>query len=159
MTMPPFAVRLATEEELPRAVDIVNEAFAAAYSHVRPPNAPPPRTTLEKVSIAMQQYDFESAGRSDTSSFGSLAVALDCQGRGVGRMLVEAAEAIAKSNGKKRMELSFGHGDLFSGRPSLSAFYAKLGYVEGERKARDAWFDVSPEYRKGLHFLQMVKML
>ena len=56
MTMPPFAVRLATEEELPRAVDIVNEAFAAAYSHVRPPNAPPPRTTLEKVSIAMQQY-------------------------------------------------------------------------------------------------------
>lgn len=28
---------------------------------------------------------------------------------------MEAAEAIAKSNGKKRMELSFGHGDLFSG--------------------------------------------
>lgn len=50
--------------------------------------------------------------------------------------------------------------DLHSNDVACSiALKAKLGYVEGERKARDAWFDVSPEYRKGLHFLQMVKML
>ena len=95
------------------------------------------------VLTPSHHIDFESANRSDTASFGSLAVAVRSQGRGVGRILVEAVEAIARSRGKTRIELAFGHGTLFSGRPSLSGFYAKLGYVEGAQKARQEWFDVS----------------
>ena len=51
------------------------------------------------------------------------------------------------------------HSIIAPGHPNLAGFYGKHGYVEGERKARTEWFDVSPEYREGLYFVQMVKML
>jgi ribosomal protein S18 acetylase RimI-like enzyme len=138
-----LTIRLATEHELPRVVEIVNNAFDAAYEHVRSPRSvlstsiPPPlppatapltptptRTTLAKVHDCMQQHgciafvcvesitvgnmvdgfrseqqilgtvltpshhlDFESAGRADTESFGSLAVDPARQGRGIGTVL------------------------------------------------------------------------
>jgi hypothetical protein len=74
-------------------------------------------------------------------------------------MLVAAVEQRAVQAGKVRMELCFGHGALFSDRPDLLTYYSTLGYHKGDRKPRDAWYDVLPEFREGLYFQQMVKML
>ena len=57
------------------------------------------------------------------------------------------------------MELCFAHGGLLSGQPSHAKYYASLGYTAGERKPRANWFDVLPEFRDGLYFQQMVKVL
>ena len=179
----PIIIRKATNAELPHVVEIINNSFQAAYSHVRSSSLPPPRTTLEKIKYAMDvqgsevlvctildkicgtvltpshHHDFESAALSNTSSFGSLAVDIEQQRKGIGSLLVKECEKKAIANGKTRMELCFAHGPLLSNSPDLLLFYKKLGYREKERKERDEWFDILPEFRNGLYFQQMVKML
>jgi GNAT superfamily N-acetyltransferase len=181
-------VRQAAEHELPRALEVVNEAMAGAYALVRAPDAPP-RTTVERmrhqmpegdtecvvlvcvdsessaicgtIMTTLHHHDFATAGRPDTDSFGSLGVAVSAQGRGVGRLLVEAAESRARRRGKRRMELCFAHGSKFpGGQPQLLQFYERLGYARGEREELDRdWYNVLPEFREGMYFQQMVKQL
>lgn len=131
---PALEVRPARPEELPRAVEIVNEAFAAAYAHVRTyetyesRTTAEPRTTIERlraslesggadcvelvcveaasgvivgaIMAAISSNDFATMSRPDTHSFGSLAVALSAQRRGIGERLVAAAEQHARACGK-----------------------------------------------------------
>eukprot|EP01044_Picomonas_judraskeda_P017599 COSAG03_NODE_3339_length_2070_cov_19.759513_3_plen_198_part_00 len=185
-----YVVRQAEEHELPRTLEVVNEAMAGAYARVRAADAPP-RTTMERmrrqmpegdtdcvvlvcvdsesgaicgtVMTTLHHHDFASAGRSDTDSFGSLGVAVAAQGRGIGRLLVEAAEARARQRGKRRMELCFAHGSQFpGGQPELLQFYERLGYEQGAREELDldfVWYNVLPEFRDGMYFQQMVKQL
>ena len=49
-----------------------------------------------------------------------MAVAADCQKKGVGRVLIEFAEAVARARGAKRM--------FMHARKSAAGFYEKLGY-------------------------------
>ena len=180
-----YTIRLAAHHELPHVVVLINTSFALAYSHVRHTANSPPRTTLTKLHHSLSQgcsvlvcvpntnlhhiigtilfpshhVDFDSAKRTDTESFGSLAVSSACQGQGIGSMLVRAVETRAKAQGKTRMELCFAHGTLLSGRPRLGSFYTKLGYTAGAVKHRTAWYDILPTFRKGLYFQQMVKQL
>ena len=95
----------------------------------------------------------------DTLSFGSLAVKPLHQRRGLGCMLLRAMEYIAKTKGKSRLELCFAHGAQLSGCPKLLQFYTNLGYKQGLRRERQEWFDILPEFRRGLYFQQMVKTL
>ena len=112
----PIIVRIATNAELPHVVEI---KFQAAYSC--PIIIVIPRTTLEKIKYAMDvqgskvlvctildkicgavltpshHHDFESAALSNTSSFGSLAVDIEQQRKGIGSLLVKKCE---KSNSK-----------------------------------------------------------
>ena len=59
----------------------------------------------------------------------ALAVCQDQQGRGVGRALVEAAEAFAWQANCRRVEVTSG-----DHRPGAHAFYERLGYHIDERR-------------------------
>ena len=61
--------------------------------------------------------------REDCGYFGMLAVDPACQGRGLGRALVRAAEAHCRVAGCTAMKL-----DVVDLRRELTAFYASLGY-------------------------------
>jgi GNAT superfamily N-acetyltransferase len=54
----------------------------------------------------------------------ALVVAAAARGCGIGRLLVEAAEAFAREQGCERIELTSG-----DHRPDAHAFYERLGYV------------------------------
>jgi ribosomal protein S18 acetylase RimI-like enzyme len=57
--------------------------------------------------------------------FGMLAVDPSQQGRGLGRLMVEAAEEHCREQGCTAMDIS-----VLSLRPELPPYYRKLGYVE-----------------------------
>lgn len=62
----------------------------------------------------------------------ALAVAPAVQGRGIGRRLVEAAEAWARAQGAERISVNSG-----LARVGAHAFYSRLGYaVSGQRFTR-----------------------
>lgn len=54
----------------------------------------------------------------------ALVVSADARGCGIGRLLVEAAEAFAREQGCERIELTSG-----DHRPGAHAFYERLGYA------------------------------
>ncbi|MEK7953077.1 GNAT family N-acetyltransferase [Luteolibacter soli] len=59
----------------------------------------------------------------------ALVVADEMRGRGIGRQLVEEAEAFARKQGCERMELTSG-----DHRPGAHAFYVRLGYAVEARR-------------------------
>jgi GNAT superfamily N-acetyltransferase len=59
----------------------------------------------------------------------ALVVSNEVRGRGVGRQLVEEAEAFAREQGCERMELTSG-----DHRPGAHAFYVRLGYAVEARR-------------------------
>lgn len=54
-----------------------------------------------------------------------LAVDPSAQGRGLGRLIVEAAEGYCRQQGCRFMDIT-----VLSLRPELAPFYRRLGYVE-----------------------------
>jgi len=62
--------------------------------------------------------------RADRSYFGMLAVDPACQGRGLGRALVRAAEDYCRAAGSVAMDL-----DVVDLRRELTSFYGSLGYL------------------------------
>jgi GNAT superfamily N-acetyltransferase len=96
------------------------------------------RTDEERMSELMKKGTFLVAAdaerivasvytemRGDRAYFGMLAVDPSQQGTGLGRMMVEAAEAHCRSLGAKVMDIS-----VLTLRPELPPLYRKLGYVE-----------------------------
>ncbi|MEO8595702.1 MAG: GNAT family N-acetyltransferase [Candidatus Solibacter sp.] len=67
--------------------------------------------------------------RGDRGYFGPLSVDPARQGKGLGRLLVEAAENYARGHGCRFMDLS-----IVNLREELPAFYRKLGYAQTEIK-------------------------
>jgi GNAT superfamily N-acetyltransferase len=63
--------------------------------------------------------------RGDRGYFGMLAVDPTQQGRGLARLMIEAAEDHCRECGCKQMDIN-----VLSLRPELPPFYRKLGYAE-----------------------------
>jgi ribosomal protein S18 acetylase RimI-like enzyme len=126
-------VRLATPADVPAIVAVVNAAFAIETF------IEGERTDQAQILEMMRKGNFlvaeDSSGRLSASVyveirgqaayFGMLAVAPSCQGRGLGRIMVSAAEESGIGNGCKRMGIA-----VLSLRPELMPFYRKLGYLE-----------------------------
>ncbi len=88
----------------------------------------------------------------DVGHFGMLAVAPQFQGRGLGRALVEAAEAWGRAAGCTTMTL-----EVASPRTELPPFYARLGYEPAGTKP---WPETGlHELKQPAHFLVMSKSL
>lgn len=128
-----YVIRLATGRDLPAMIPIINAAFAIETFLAGE------RTDLENLQRLMTKGDFlvaqDSAGkflasvyvelRGSRGYFGMLAVAPESQGRGLGRIMVEAAEAHCRNSGCAAIDIT-----VLSLRTELPPFYRKLGYVE-----------------------------
>lgn len=66
--------------------------------------------------------DIPDKDATDIFSIWRLSVSEDARGMGLGRLLMEKAEAYAVENGGKKMI-------LYTGNPAASSFYQKIGYA------------------------------
>ncbi len=125
-------VRLATPADADAMISVVNAAFAIETF------LDGTRTDHERMAEIMQRGEFllaESAGRvvgcvytehhDNHGYFGMLAVAPDHQGRGISRILIEAAENHCQERGCRYMDIK-----VLSLRPELPGLYKRLGYVQ-----------------------------
>lgn len=132
--------RPATVADLPALVAVVNAAFEVEKWFIDGE-----RISIEKAREQMEggvfilaEEDFTPSGAApaiigsvyvtrfgDRGYFGMLAVAPGMQGRGLGRILVEAAEDHCRRAGCTDMDLS-----VINLRTELPPLYRKLGYVE-----------------------------
>jgi ribosomal protein S18 acetylase RimI-like enzyme len=155
--------RLATADDLPAIVPIVNAAFAVEKFFIDGE-----RTSVEiareqmnnGVFIVAEEATDDGAARiigsvyverrGDRGYFGMLAVAPEAQGRGLGRLLVEAAEGHCRANGCDFMDLS-----VINLRTELPPFYRKLGYRETHTSELPERIRVT----QAAHFIHMSKPL
>jgi GNAT superfamily N-acetyltransferase len=84
---------------------------------------------------------------------GLLSVAPHRQGKGLGRRLVDAAEAFARERGCRRMHLRV----VSPRRDELVPFYVKLGYTE--QGIQDYPVELAAEMKEPGHFISMAKQL
>lgn len=88
----------------------------------------------------------------DRGHFGMLSVAPEAQGSGLGRALIEAAEAFARERGCAWMDL-----EVASPRAELPPLYRKFGYeVSGQAEWPQ---DALHELKAPAHFVVMSKRL
>lgn len=160
MAIPGVSIRVATASDIPAMVLVVNAAFAIETF------LEPPRTDESGMADMMQKGEFllaeDSAGhtlacvytevRGERGYFGMLAVDPSQQGRGLGRLMVDAAEGYCCSRGCKFIDIS-----VLSLRTELPPFYYKFGYVE----SRTEEFHPSRPLRGGVecHAIIMSKSL
>ena len=125
-----YTLRIATPEDIPAIVPLVNRAFLVEDFIVGD------RTSAENVLELMQTRTFlvlEEEGkivasinvevRGERGYFGMLAVDTERQGTGLGRRMIEEAEHFCRSNGCSMMDLK-----VLSPRTNLFPLYQKFGY-------------------------------
>jgi len=126
-------IRLATAADIAAIISITNAAFAVETF------LDGTRTDAAGLAAMMQKGQFLVAEqrpghiiasvyielRGTRAYFGMLAVDPSQQGKGVGRVMVEAAEDHCREQGCSAMDIT-----VLSLRPELPPYYRKLGYVE-----------------------------
>jgi GNAT superfamily N-acetyltransferase len=153
-------ISVATGADILRMIPVVNAAFAIETF------LDGSRTDEERMAEMMRKGGFllakDDSGlvlacvyverRGERGYFGMLAVAPSSQGRGLGRLMVEAAEDHCRRQGCKFMDLT-----VLSLRPELSPLYRKLGYVESGTQE----FHPSRPLKEGVecHCIVMSKVL
>jgi len=130
-------VRAATAGDVGAIIAIVNEAFAVE-TFIEGTRTDEKRMTEMTTKGEFLVGETESGRivasvyvelRGERGYFGMLAVGPAWQGKGLGRVMVEAAENYCRVQGCKQMDIS-----VLSLRPELPAFYRKLGYAETGRE-------------------------
>lgn len=130
---PPVRIRPANAGDAVGMATVVNAAFAMETF------LEGPRTSVTAMAVAIRAAEFlvaeddagriiacvrvESRGR--RGRFGMLAVDPALQGKGLGRVMVEAAEGRCRTLGCTDVDIT-----VLSLRPELLPFYHKLGYEE-----------------------------
>jgi predicted N-acetyltransferase YhbS len=128
-----ICVRLATAVDIASIVSVTNAAFAVETF------LEGTRTDETRLAEMMRKGCFlvADAGRSHIVAsvyielrgvrgyFGMLAVDPSHQGKGLGRLMVEAAENHCRARGCSAMDIA-----VLSLRPELPPYYRKLAYVE-----------------------------
>ena len=88
--------------------------------------------------------------RGASGYFGPLAVDPDSQGRGVGRLLVEAAAEYCRRRGCRQLDI-----DILSVRPELLAIYEGMGFARGGTAA----YPYPEKLRRRAHLILMSRKL
>jgi GNAT superfamily N-acetyltransferase len=128
-----ISIRLATVEDFARMVPVINAAFAIEDFMEGT------RTDGARLAEMMEAGDFliahDESGtvvasvyvevRGQRGYLGVLSVDPSQQGKGLGRVMVDAAEQYCRERGCNGMDLV-----VVSLRTDLPPFYRKLGYVE-----------------------------
>jgi predicted N-acetyltransferase YhbS len=152
------ALRAATRADAPAVAAVINAAFAVERFFVDGD-----RTSVDEVRASMATGTFlvaEREGavvgcvycetRGERGYFGLLAVAPAEHGRGLGRMLVEAAEDALRAAGCRAADIR-----VASPRAELPPFYRRLGYAETGTEP----FTAGIATRQPCHFILMSKPL
>jgi GNAT superfamily N-acetyltransferase len=129
-------IRVATIADQPSIVSLTNQAFAIETF------LDGERTSALEIEAMFGTGEFLAAiandvlvasvyteVRGDHGYFGMLSVRESYQGTGLGRTMIQAAEAHCRTKGCKRMELT-----VLSLRTELPPLYRKFGYRETGRK-------------------------
>lgn len=128
-------LRRATIADIPALVRLINkayrvEAFFVRGDRIRAPDIAARLSAPDSEFLVIEgEADTALAGavwveiRGDRGYFGLLSVDPAVQGRGLGRRLVEAAEAHCRVAGCETLDI-----DVVNLRAELPAFYAKFGF-------------------------------
>jgi ribosomal protein S18 acetylase RimI-like enzyme len=137
----PPGLRRATAEDLPAIRAVIDAAYAGYLTRMDKPPAPMFRdygpsveagttwVTGSPVTAVLTLYP-----RDDHLYVENVAVDPGAQGRGLGRALMEFAEQEAARRGLGRMALV-----THEAMTENQAIYARLGYVEVERRSEDGY--------------------
>ncbi len=147
-------VRVATANDRADIIALVNAAFTVETFFEGT------RTDDDRLTEMMGTRDFlvgEEGGRilasvstevrDERGYFGMLAVDPSQQGRGLGRVMVEAAEAHLRQRGCEVVDIT-----VLSLRPELPGYYRKLGYVQTGVEE----FHPSRPFKDGVECIAMV---
>lgn len=157
-----MAARLATPDDVPALVRVINRAYRVEEFFVLGE-----RTTEEDIArrlalpdAAFLVIDDDAPGRlagavfverrGERGYFGMLSVDPDRQKRGLGRRLVRLAEEHCRAAGCRFMDL-----DVVNLRLELPAFYRSLGYED----AGHAPFPSEERLRREAHLVIMTRAL
>ena len=144
-------IRKATADDLPAVQQIVMAAYAPLAERMDKPPAPMlddyAARIAEGVVEVLDQNGFILGmiilvDKPDALMLENVAVAPDAHGKGIGRRLIDHAEAVAKARGFHRIRL-YTHATMTENQ----AMYAHLGYAETERGEEDGYDRVQFEKR------------
>ncbi len=153
-------VRIATPADVPALVRLINSAYRveAFFLHGDRTSAPDVISRLEAQSSDFLVID-DAGGlagavhvevRGERGYFGLLSVDPSHQGRGLGRVLVEAAEAHCRAAGCRALDI-----DVVNLRTELPPFYAKFGF----RPTGATPFPAPAKLKQPVHLVVMSKPL
>jgi GNAT superfamily N-acetyltransferase len=157
---PPTAiVRTAGAHDVPELARLINTAFVIERFFKRGD-----RTTVEEIRGLRERGEFLIAERQQGTAlgcvyctrhgedgyFGMLSIDPTHQGRGLGRLLIDAVEARSRAAGCPRMKIH-----IVNLREELPPFYRRLGYVETGTLP----FPTPEEATRPCHFIVMTKTL
>jgi ribosomal protein S18 acetylase RimI-like enzyme len=152
-------IRIATADDARTLAAIINRAFIVeAFFKIGD------RTSPEIVAALMRAGGSfliaEEGGRAigcvfvktkgATGYFGMLSVEPGQQGKGLGRMLIDASEAHLRDRGCSKIEI-----EVVNLREELPPFYEKFGY----RKTEERPFTSPERASQPCHFIVMTKVL
>jgi GNAT superfamily N-acetyltransferase len=151
-------VRTADAGDAPELARLINAAFAVEQFFKRGD-----RTTVEEIRTLIGRGEFlllEQQGAAlgcvywtrhgDDGYFGMLSIDPAHQGRGFGRLLIDAVEARARAAGCPSMKIH-----IVNLREELPPFYRRLGYVETGTRP----FPSPEQATRPCHFIVMTKPL
>jgi GNAT superfamily N-acetyltransferase len=151
-------IRVASTEDAPPIARLVNAAFAVeAFFKIGDRTSTGEILEMMRTGEFLLLEDASLAGcvylavREDRRAyFGMLSIDPARQGRGFGRMLIDAVEARARDRGCRAMDIH-----IVNLREELPGFYQKLGYVaHGTLPFPDSELSTRP-----CHFVVMSKAL
>lgn len=140
-TAGPLGLRRATADDLPAIRAVIGAAYARYLTRMDKPPAPVFRDYGPSVEAGTTWVTgspitavLTLCPRDDHLYVENIAVAPSAQGRGLGRALMAFAEQEAARRGLSRMALV-----THEAMTENQAIYARLGYVEIERRSEDGY--------------------
>jgi ribosomal protein S18 acetylase RimI-like enzyme len=140
-TAGPVGLRRATADDLPTIRAVIDAAYARYLTRMDKPPAPMLRDYGPSVEAGTTWVTgspitavLTLCPRDDHLYVENIAVDPSAQGRGIGRALMEFAELEAARRGLRRMALV-----THEAMTENQAIYARLGYVEIERRSEDGY--------------------
>jgi GNAT superfamily N-acetyltransferase len=131
-----LTIRVATVEDQPSMVSLINEAFVVETFLEGERTSAPEIWEMFKtgefllaIADGVMIASVYTEVRGERGYFGMLSVKVSQQGTGLGRTMIHAAEQHCRAKGCACMELT-----VLSLRPELPPLYRKFGYVETGRE-------------------------
>jgi GNAT superfamily N-acetyltransferase len=160
-------IRLAVREDAPALARLINDAFTveaffkigdrtSADEILRMMDGPSTPLGTSGEFLVLEETPGVIAGsvylqfRGDRAYFGMLSIEPSRQGRGLGRLLIEAVEARSRERGCRAIDIH-----IVNLREELPPFYRRLGYVE----AGTLPFSDADRASRPCHFIVMTKAL